>query len=136
MLTRRREEAGGTFGTLEAPGFDCLTLEPDPPVIPLGKHNLWFGRSPRFKRLMWHVENVPGHSGILIHNGNCVVYRDKDGKFKPTTTGCILVGLKPYFDHTVSLPGISHSRLTLSRLHEYLSKCQVAELEIISYVEE
>ena len=38
--------------------------------------------SPKFKRLLPRLLNVPGFDGILIHRGNT----DKD------TSGCILIG--------------------------------------------
>ena len=68
----------------------CFTLEPPvkpagalkPYAIPSGTYDVTVRWSPRFDRLMPHVENVPGFEGILIHTGN-----------KPEDTeGCLLVG--------------------------------------------
>jgi len=60
---------------------ECYTLEPANP-IPQGTYDLTIRHSPRFNRAMPHVEDVPGHTGILIHWGNWA----KD------TEDCLLVG--------------------------------------------
>ncbi len=49
--------------------------------IPFGAYKLTVSYSPRFKRDLILVNNVPQFSGVRIHRGN----------FKKDTTGCILV---------------------------------------------
>lgn len=52
--------------------------------IPCGQYQVSFlerSASGRYKRC-WHVKNVPGRSGILIHNGNLVRH----------SLGCLIVG--------------------------------------------
>lgn len=51
-------------------------------AIPTGRYNVIVNNSPRFKRELPRLLNVPGFDGILIHRGNT----NKD------TSGCILVG--------------------------------------------
>lgn len=67
----------------------CYTLEPPeasesvkPRAIPLGTYDLTIRYSPRFKRTMPHVENVPGFEGVLMHWGN----------YPKDTDACLLVG--------------------------------------------
>lgn len=77
------------------PKFVCNTLEPkyrdlrkgDDKVegktaIPEGRYKLKLQYSPKFKRLMPYLMEVPGFSGIMIHPGN----------YPHETEGCILVG--------------------------------------------
>lgn len=65
--------------------------------IPFGTYKIILNESPKFKRLLPRLINVPGFEGILIHAGN-----DKDD-----TAGCILVGK---YD--------GNNKLTNSRWHE------------------
>ena len=82
-----------TFGTLIVDGKAFYTLErPDLgnqrniSCFPAGVYKVnYMPRSASGKyRKVWHVQNVPGRGGILIHNGNLVSH----------TKGCILVGTK------------------------------------------
>lgn len=51
-------------------------------AIPYGTYKVIVNQSPKFKRLLPRLLDVPGFEGILIHRGNS----DKD------TSGCVLVG--------------------------------------------
>lgn len=82
VVQRQIQDAISTTGEMLIDGVhECYTLEPAQP-IPAGTYDLTIRQSPRFQRLMPHVESVPGHTGILIHWGNWA----KD------TEGCTLVG--------------------------------------------
>lgn len=82
-----------TIGELYIEGeYYCDTLEdtvrePDVKIagktaIPYGKYEVIVNRSPKFKRDLPLLLDVPNFEGIRIHRGNT----DKD------TSGCILVG--------------------------------------------
>jgi len=66
--------------------FLCFTLEPDPAQgksdIPPGTYQIIITPSPRFKRRLPLLLDVPGFDGIRIHPGNTTL----------DTQGCILVG--------------------------------------------
>lgn len=82
-----------TIGKLYVDGvYFCDTLEntvrpegikiPNETAIPYGKYKVIVNFSPKFKRLLPRLLEVPMFDGILIHRGNSVV----------DTSGCILVG--------------------------------------------
>lgn len=90
-----------TIGNLYVDGkLECYTVEdrvredprPDTPqneakvygetAIPEGRYRVVITESPRFKKPMMRLLDVPGFTGILIHGGN--THKD--------TQGCILVG--------------------------------------------
>ncbi len=82
VVDRRWPESDSLIGELLLAGVhECFTLEPKNP-IPAGTYPLTIRHSPRFNRPMPHVENVPGHTGILWHWGN----------FPKDTLDCTLVG--------------------------------------------
>lgn len=99
QVKRKRYTNRSTVGELWLDGkFECYTLEDEKreilgrPVvdwkvagktaIPVGTYDLVIDFSGRFQRLMPHILNVPGFTGIRVHSGNT----DKD------TEGCILLG--------------------------------------------
>ena len=62
-------------------GRDIGTLENADYIIPDGTYTVSVTYSPRFKKMMPLIGNVPGRSGIRIHGGT-----------KPEhSTGCVLV---------------------------------------------
>lgn len=86
-LIRTATSSSCTTGHLLADGIHlCDTLEPpllgSHPAIPPGSYSLALTFSPRFRRLLPLVLNVPGRSGIRIHRGNT----------PSDTLGCILPG--------------------------------------------
>jgi hypothetical protein len=67
--------------------FQCYTLErpPSDPIfraIPPGTYSVERYFSSHFNRIMPHIVNVPGRTGIEIHYGN----------YPSDTEGCVLVG--------------------------------------------
>jgi len=96
--------------------FECYTLEDvergtkvlGKTAIPRGTYTVILDYSNRFKRIMPHILEVPGFTGIRIHPGNTA----------EDTEGCILVG---------SAKGegvIFNSRIAFNRL---LAKMEMAE---------
>ena len=95
-VKRTSKKATYTIGRMYVNGqYFCDTLEdrvrnlnseadkvPGDTAIPEGKYNVTVTYSPKFKRYLPLIEDVPYFTGIRIHRGNT----DKD------TAGCILVG--------------------------------------------
>lgn len=102
-VKRRFRGANYTIGTLYVNGERfCDTLEdtdrglnndmtqeqvrgikvPGHTAIPTGSYEVAIDFSPRFRRPLPRLQQVPGFTGVLIHAGNS--HRD--------TSGCILVG--------------------------------------------
>lgn len=100
--------------------FICDTLEPSPyneihPPIPVGKYTVTMNiRSPRFRRYLPRLLNVPHRSGILIHEGNTVA----------DTSGCILVGKKERQSF------LSNSRNTLNKVSNIIYKYCVGKIYV------
>lgn len=91
LLIRDPSTETTTTGTLFVNGMQfCYTLEDKvrdkkiagQTAIPTGKYQVLITWSPRFKRQLPLLINVPGFDGIRIHPGN--THKD--------TEGCILVG--------------------------------------------
>lgn len=91
VLDRIFKGSDYTIGKLYINGeYFCDTLEdtvrdkkiPNKTAIPAGTYKVIVNTSPRFKRLLPRLLDVPGFEGILIHRGNT----------PEDTSGCILVG--------------------------------------------
>lgn len=94
-LKRRYRGPDYTIGSLYVNGaYFCDTLEdkvrdipsegkiPGKTAIPAGEYKVILSHSPRFKRELPRLLNVPYFDGILIHRGNTPEH----------TEGCILIG--------------------------------------------
>jgi len=98
LLQRQPSADGCTLGQLFVDGvFECFTLEDvvrDGPkisnqtAIPAGRYRVEITFSPRFRRMLPEVLDVPGFTGIRIHPGNTAA----------DTSGCILVGQRSTVD--------------------------------------
>ena len=81
LLTRISREGKAVYGRLRAEGQEYATLENADYIIPVGIYAISVTWSPRFKRMLPLVMQVPGRSGIRVHRGT-----------KPEhSKGCILV---------------------------------------------
>ena len=80
-LTRISRDGKAVRGCLRFEGQEIATLENADYIIPVGIYAIRVTWSPRFKRMLPLVEQVPGRSGIRFHRGT-----------KPEhSKGCILV---------------------------------------------
>lgn len=116
-LTVKRDvfNADFTLGKLYVDGqFFCYTCEDEirpagqkvygETAIPAGTYDIHMTYSPKYKRVMPLIVDVPGFEGIRIHTGNS----DDD------TNGCLLVG----YGRTPS--SITQSRDAFAGLYEIL----------------
>lgn len=77
-------------------------------AIPYGTYQVVYNYSPRFKRKLPRLMNVPHFEGILIHPGNTPA----------DTSGCILVG------RNTSVGRLSESRLASEQLNKIIENAQ------------
>ena len=93
-------------------GFYCHTLElPKFRCIPEGEYMVHMTYSPRFKRIVPQIMNVPEKSGIRIHFGNFV----KD------TAGCPLIGYDKGVDAT-GVDAVYRSKVCFEEFNRWLIK--------------
>ena len=80
-LIRKNRDGKAVRGIMRVNGRDIATLENADYIIPVGTYPVSVTFSPRFKRMLPLIGNVPGRSGIRIHRGT-----------KPEhSKGCVLV---------------------------------------------
>jgi hypothetical protein len=84
-------------------------------AIPYGTYDVVLNESPKFKRILPRLLNVPHFDGILIHAGNT----DKD------SNGCLLVGLNKEKGKVIN------SRFYEEALVKELSKYKQISIEIV-----
>jgi hypothetical protein len=125
LVRRRWPDPKSLMGELLLDGkFECYTLEPPvktdgskPRAIPAGTYPLTIRFSPRFQRLMPHVENVPGFEEIEIHWGN----------FPKDTEGCTLLG------SIMGTDFVGHSRDEFDKIYDQLHAAFEAGPQTITY---
>lgn len=141
LLKRKYKAAAYTIGDLYVDGrFFCHTIEdtvrdlpercPDTALgrqcrcrekvyartaIPAGTYRVTMEHSPRFKRVLPYLHNVPHFLGILIHSGNTEV----------DSAGCIIVG------RNTAKGKVTESRKTSDTLNALLNKEKSIEIEIV-----
>ena len=82
-LTRTSRNGKAVHGCLRTGAQEIATLENEDYIIPTGTYPVRVTWSPKFKRMLPIVLNVPGRSGIRVHRGT-----------KPEhSRGCILVSV-------------------------------------------
>ena len=119
QLIRNNPQGAAISGRLVINGrWFCNTLERKGVEIPALCYHVCVTQSPRFKRLLPIVQNVPQRSGIRIHRGS-----------KPEhSSGCVLV----VTDNTLRGKGIGRSAADVEReLTSLILKAQSAHEEII-----
>lgn len=113
-----------TLGRLSIDGTEeCYTVEdcvregpkvPGETAIPAGRYKVIITHSPRFRRPLPLLLDVPGFTGVRIHPGNTVA----------DTEGCILPGRIRTTD------GVSESRLAFDALYRQIVEALDAGEEV------
>lgn len=107
-IDRKPSCPDGTFGIFSIDGIpQCITLEPVISDIPDGTYPCIPHTGAKFKNV-WEITKVPGHSAILLHNGNSV----------DDTEGCVIVGQG--FANINGHRGVTNSNITLNNLRQIL----------------
>ncbi len=119
-LLRFDSGTNDTLGILFMDGkFAGFTLEDehreikvkDETRIPAGTYDIKYTYSPKYKKLMLEVMNVPNFSGIRIHPGNT----------EQDTSGCILVGNmcrhNPFGDSRIEESRLAYDRIASLIIH-------------------
>ncbi len=122
-LRRLSHSDEGTRGVLIMPdGVFCNTLElpwrdnrPSRSCIPCGEYDVQIRQSPKFGRI-YHVQNVPERTFILIHSGNLA--GDVEKGYRSHVEGCILLGR--YFGKLKGQQAVLCSRPAVSDFMERL----------------
>lgn len=88
-------------------------------AIPTGEYDVILTFSPRFKRVLPLLLNVPGYQYIRVHNGN-----------RPDSTeGCLLVG------ENKAKGQVLNSRATLEKLMSVLLECEKKKEKVTITIE-
>jgi len=93
--------------------------------IPAGTYPLRLTYSPKFKRRVWLVDEVPGRSGIRIHPAN---YWDD-------INGCIAPGMKLKDINRDGLIDVTNSRYATEQFEKALKGMSETTIEIINMYE-
>lgn len=135
-LIRFNQSDHGTFGVFLAPDFRAYSLElpwldnqRQVSCIPPGHYPMRWIQPRRPKSGMWwlyHVQDVPGRTGILIHVGN---YAGQPPPLKADSWGCILLGDK--MGVLGEQRAVLNSRFTMNRFHMVMRQRE-ARLEVIN----
>lgn len=83
--------------------------------IPFGEYSVAIRKSPRYGTI-FHVQDVPGRSYILIHWGNWA--GDVSMGYRSNVEGCILLG--KYHAELCGQRAVACSRTTVRRFMEYM----------------
>lgn len=116
LLDRQLYESESTVGDLYVNGeFECYVMEPGTreishPAIPEGIYPVKLTVSPKFKRVLPLICDVPGRDGIRIHPGNT----------DDQTLGCLMPGEEVIFKF--GMPFMVHSVPAFARLFEKLNE--------------
>ncbi len=122
ILQRLSANDQGTYGLFLTAGWWCWTLElpwrdnrRNRSCIPSGQYEVEMIQSPKYGHV-YHVQDVPDRTGILIHSGNYA--GDIDLGFKTHSAGCIIVGKRQGW--LSDQRAVLVSRPTLRQLHQAL----------------
>lgn len=130
-LIRKEFTEEATLGELYVDGeFFCFCLEdqvrpegekaPGETAIPGGEYQILITQSPRFKRKLPLLVDVPGFDGIRIHPGNTA----------DDSSGCLLVGDE--IDRSTPIPTIRKSRIAFDRLFAEMQQAPFISITVRS----
>ena len=68
-LIRKSKDGKAVRGLMRVNGQEVATLENEDYIIPAGTYPIAVTWSPKFKRMLPILLNVPGRSGIRVHRG-------------------------------------------------------------------
>jgi len=88
-------------------------------AIPTGKYDVVLTFSPKFKRVLPLLLNVPGYQYIRVHHGN----------LPSSTDGCLLVGENKIKGQIIN------SRATLEKLMSVLLECEKKKEKVTILIE-
>ena len=88
-------------------------------AIPIGEYDVILTFSPKFKRVLPLLLNVPGYQYIRVHHGN----------LPSSTDGCLLVGENKVKGQIIN------SRATLERLMSVLLECEKKKEKVTITIE-
>ena len=88
--------------------------------VPPGKYPLKLEWSPRFRKELWELYDVPGRSECKFHAAN----------YWMQLNGCIALGNKVKDINHDGYPDITSSRLTMTKFHNMLAGQTVSEVLI------
>ena len=111
-IVRNSYSIDRTIGKMFVPfdGAEYATMEPNlVKAIPKGRYKLTLYKSPKFKREVLLLHDVPGRQFIEIHHGN----------YPKDTSGCILVGCR--YDESAKM-----LRFSQVALNEIINKAKAA----------
>jgi hypothetical protein len=111
-LTRIKDDGVETQGNLVYGSFTCDTLERpwknnqiNVSCIQKGSYNCKWTYMPSLKEWHYQIQNVPGRSGIFIHEGN----------FFTDVEGCVILGATFSDINGDGQPDVATSRVTLAK---------------------
>ncbi len=133
-LRRYWQDANQTSGVVTVlidgkPVFSAVSLERgwrdnkrNESCVPAGEYPLVLEYSPRFKKQLWELKNVPNRSETKFHSAN----------YWKQLNGCIALGLKYADINADDYEDVVQSRVAMNLFHEVLKDFKEVTLFIIA----
>jgi hypothetical protein len=93
--------------------------------IPTGIYPLQLEYSPRFKKELWEVKDVPGRSECKFHSAN----------YWRQLNGCLALGKERLYIDSDNILDVTDSRDTMDLFHEALEGDICAELQVFNVLD-
>ena len=108
--------------------FTCLSLErgwlnnePNISCVPKGVYDCVFEYSPKFKRYLWELKNVPNRTECKFHVAN----------YSSQLNGCIGLGYQRLDINNDKELDVTRSSKTIEIFHEVLRPCEDKTIKVI-----